>query len=92
MVDSNSYGMISKQEALDALEKEREYLISRGQIEAENMLAHHAIKIIEELEEATTTVDTGIDVPSFFHCHECHASLAFQQAYCHCCGRRIKWW
>ena len=46
---------------------------------------------LEILKGRTTTVDTGIDVPSMFHCHDCHAAVAFQQKFCHCCGRLINW-
>ena len=41
--------LIDKQAVLNALEKEREFLILRGQLGAENVLVHHAINIIDDL-------------------------------------------
>lgn len=43
---------ISREAAIDALDKERKYLIARGQLGAEHVLVHHACNIIDELPAA----------------------------------------
>ena len=39
--------LTTKQDALEALERERDYLLARGMNGAEHILVHHAINVIE---------------------------------------------
>ena len=41
--------LIDYNKALDALDKERQFLLNREQYGAENVLVHHAINVIAEL-------------------------------------------
>ena len=41
--------LIDYNQAMEALEKERRYLLNREQYEAENVLVHHAVNVIAEL-------------------------------------------
>ena len=41
--------LIDYNKAVEALEKERQYLLNREQYGAENVLVHHALNVIEEL-------------------------------------------
>ena len=41
--------LIDYNQAMEALEKERQYLLNREQYEAENVLVHHAVNVIAEL-------------------------------------------
>lgn len=41
--------LIDYNQAVEALEKERQFLLNREQYEAENVLVHHAINVIAEL-------------------------------------------
>ena len=43
--------LIEIEKVLDALEKEREWLVQHCQWNAEHFLVHHAIRVIEELKE-----------------------------------------
>lgn len=43
------HDVISKQAVLEALEREREYLLENKMYGAEHILVHHAIRVIEEL-------------------------------------------
>ena len=43
---------ISKQAVLDALEKERDYLLKNGKTGAEHILVHHALNVVDEIPPA----------------------------------------
>lgn len=45
----NANDLISRAEALDAIDRERKLLIERGQYGAEHIVVHHARRQIEEL-------------------------------------------
>lgn len=40
---------ISRQAVIDALEKERDYLLKNGRTGAENILVHHALAVVDEI-------------------------------------------
>lgn len=56
-------GYISKQSAIEALEKERGHLLKNNMLGAENILVHHALRIIDEIPPA--------DVVSVVRCKDC---------------------
>lgn len=43
---------IAKQDVLDALQKERDYLLENKMYAAEHILVHHALNVIDDLEPA----------------------------------------
>lgn len=55
--------MIDYNKAVEALEKERQYLLNREQYGAENVLVKHAINVIHEL--------PIIRQPEVIHCKDC---------------------
>lgn len=55
--------MIDYNKAVDALEKERQYLLNREQYGAENVLVKHAINVIHKL--------PVIRQPEVVHCKDC---------------------
>lgn len=55
--------MIDYTKAIKALEKERQYLLNRGQYGAEHVLVHHALNVITEL--------PVIWQPEIVRCGEC---------------------
>ena len=54
---------IAKQDVLDALQKERDYLLKNKMYGAEHILVHHAYNIVDDLEPA--------DVEPVIHCKDC---------------------
>lgn len=55
--------MLEKQAVLDALEKERQYLVDHLMLGAEHVLVHHAINVVSEME--------GTEQPEIVRCKEC---------------------
>lgn len=49
VINAPAADVISKQDVLDALEREREYLLANGMNGAEHILVHHAINVIKDL-------------------------------------------
>ena len=58
--------LIDYNQAIEAIEKERQYLLNREQYEAENVLVHHALNVISEL--------PIIRQPKLVRCKDCNIS------------------
>ena len=69
--------LIDYNQAIEALEKERQYLLNREQYGAEHILVHHALNVISEL--------PIIRQPEIVRCKDCkqnnQCSIQFKFAY-----------
>ena len=67
---------INYNQAMEALEKERQYLINHEQYEAENVLVHHAINVISEV--------PVVRLPEIVKCQDCKYGERLPNGYVSC--------
>lgn len=94
----NANDLISRAEALDAIDCERKLLIERGQYGAEHIVVHHARRQIEDLQAvdvAPIVHGRWIDIPNKQEwdqkmCSVCGDYFCCQNNYCPNCGAMMK--
>lgn len=81
--------MIDKQQALEALEQERQWLLRNNMPGAEHILVHHAIRVIEDMDNTGYWMDSSLPDDAFKkeQCSVCGKwSRDVGKMYCPHCG------